>query len=559
MGDTGSSSSSSSTSTAAASVPATPATSSSVADVLESARRGFNPRSAFANIPKRAVMVPPVPKGVKQIKKCMSNDVVVLSDCDGAQFHIMHNQRLSMIMCCGLRNCKVVVLDSAVVASRTCRIVMCDNCEFVFEDVDVRKVECFKTTNCRVVFIGDEAVLENARVLWREACTGNTVTRGEIVNDEGSPYLEYRPLYSVPATDTSATKHYCTTLNPVQFFHNVKTAAILPGSESLQVTTDGVSICTALFPFTLPTLPGDELLNSAKSIPSSTDVMSALAALQGTPFPLSEADLTAAYDLERVEYEDPEPVLIEKVKEIAAIIKTAKHVVVYTGAGISTSSGIPDFRGPQGCWTMRDKGKRAGGKSLTGATPTLAHYALTELARRLMVHFIVTTNMDALHLRSGFPPNLLVEMHGCSHKEFCEGCHQFYMRSFNVNSHRMDHITERKCKFCGSNLLDTIVNFSDTYRTPLDPITALLHARKADVAIVMGTSMNVQGAASYPDKALQKTNGKLIIINLQNTPYDHVASVRVFARTDRFMQYLMSQLGITEFDMTTDVVSTWSH
>jgi NAD+-dependent protein deacetylase sirtuin 7 len=82
------------------------------------------------------------------------------------------------------------------------------------------------------------------------------------------------------------------------------------------------------------------------------------------------------------------------------------------GAGISTSANIPDFRGPTGVWTMREKGKSVGGKNLHKAFPTFAHYCVTELVRRALLRFVVSTNMDALHLRSGLPVHLISEQHG---------------------------------------------------------------------------------------------------------------------------------------------------
>jgi len=80
---------------------------------------------------------------------------------------------------------------------------------------------------------------------------------------------------------------------------------------------------------------------------------------------------------------------------------------------------------------------------------------------------------------------------------------------------------------------------------------AMDHSRKANVSLVLGTSMNVQPAASLPDKAL-KNSGKLIIVNLQRTPYDGVATLKVYAKTDLFMTLLMKELGIPEFNTTYD-------
>ncbi|KAH3758191.1 silent information regulator family protein [Pelomyxa schiedti] len=555
-------SSASAASTSATTTTTTTTTSSpnAVTPAAEVATSAAVPRTpgAFAAVPKRVTVFEETEGSLVRIGRCSSNDVVLITNTVGGNFTIVQNQRMSMVLCTGLRKCKVSILDSAVVTSRTMRIVDCSECEFIVEDVDVRKIECFLTTNCRFVIIGDEAVLENARILWREGCAGNQVIRGEMKNTEMSSFISYNTLVSLEVPLSIASKQYCTSFHPVQYIHNVE--IVSQNSDGVAtITREGLQIASELEPFTLPCLPDDKKLNAPSVIPSSVEIVQSLTDLREIPFTLTDDDLKAAYDLERVEYEDPEEVLLAKVKEVAAALRSAKHVVLYSGAGISTSGGIPDFRGPQGAWTMRDKGKFVVGKDLTGASPTFAHYTVTELVRRHFVHFVVTTNMDGLHLRSGLPQHLLVELHGCSYKEFCEGCEKFWLRSFDVldEYHGRSHYTGRKCKWCGGKLKDTIVHFSDTYRSQMDPITALYHARKADVALVMGTSMNVQGAASYPDKALRNPNGKLIIVNLQYTPYDSLASTRVFARTDVFMNALAQELGIGEFDRTTDMVDTW--
>lgn len=88
-------------------------------------------------------------------------------------------------------------------------------------------------------------------------------------------------------------------------------------------------------------------------------------------------------------------------------------------------------------------------------------------------------------------------------------------------------LTGRLCDFCGGRLQDTIVHFSETYRSDSVGLLAMHHAKKADMAIVIGTSMNVQTAASYPDKCLKKPDGQMVIVNLQKTPYDMLCQVGI--------------------------------
>jgi NAD+-dependent protein deacetylase sirtuin 6 len=216
-----------------------------------------------------------------------------------------------------------------------------------------------------------------------------------------------------------------------------------------------------------------------------------------------------------------------------------------------------DFRGPNGVWTLREKGKLQG-RVVDKYYPTLSHYAVTELARRGLVKYVISTNMDALHFRSGLPGHLLNEQHGNKHKERCEKCAMEFFRQYDtletVTSTR-SHLTGRNCTFCGGRLRDTIVHFSEPVK-PEDMMLAMYNARKSDLAVVIGTSMNVQPAASFPDKCF-KNGGKLVIINLQKTPYDSLASIRIFAKCDDVMRMLMEELTIYEFSVTTDIIDTW--
>lgn len=109
-----------------------------------------------------------------------------------------------------------------------------------------------------------------------------------------------------------------------------------------------------LVPFLRPALPGDENRNAPKSLVTASEISSALELLAAVPKP-SEELIDRAYDEERREYLEPLENIRKKSVEVANLLRTSKHTVVYSGAGISTSSGIGDFRGPQGLWTCQDK------------------------------------------------------------------------------------------------------------------------------------------------------------------------------------------------------------
>jgi NAD-dependent SIR2 family protein deacetylase len=267
-------------------------------------------------------------------------------------------------------------------------------------------------------------------------------------------------------------------------------------------------------------------------------------------------------EAERNEKYDSEAEIKTKISQVIALLKTSKYVIVYTGAGISTSANIPDFRGPNGVWTARDFGRAtpAKAKSISDACPTYAHYAITELVRRKIVHFVISTNMDCLHIRSGLPKHLIIEQHGNCNKEICSKCGREYWRQYDVGDtvvKTREHFTYRFCTWCKGKLQDTIVHFSENYHEENTQPLSVHHAYKADLVIVLGTSMLVQPNASYPEIVLEKPNGNMVIVNLQKTPYDHLSSVRLFCTTDLFMELVMKELNITKFNQEADCRDQW--
>ena len=130
------------------------------------------------------------------------------------------------------------------------------------------------------------------------------------------------------------------------------------------------------------------------------------------------------------EYEEDRESLQEKARLLAKWIREASHFAAFTGAGVSTSAGIPDFRGPQGVWTLRAQGKAAKGVNTMTTIPTPSHMALVALQAAGHLKYLVSQNTDGMHRRSGFPSDKLSELHGNTTLEYCEQCSKEYVRDF---------------------------------------------------------------------------------------------------------------------------------
>jgi NAD-dependent deacetylase len=224
----------------------------------------------------------------------------------------------------------------------------------------------------------------------------------------------------------------------------------------------------------------------------------------------------------------------------AAWLRFADAVTVLTGAGMSTESGIPDYRGPQGTWTrdpeaekmatlthyLHDPGvrRRSWSNRLTSpiwdAQPNPAHTALVELEHRGTLVAIVTQNVDGLHQRAGSDPTRVVELHGNAHGTRCWTCGDVRTMEEAVARVRAGD-PDPRCERCGGILKSTTVSFGEN----LDPMV-LQHAQDAadaaEVFIAAGSSLGVHPAASLVPRAKRK-GARLVILNAEPTPYDDIA------------------------------------
>ena len=262
---------------------------------------------------------------------------------------------------------------------------------------------------------------------------------------------------------------------------------------------------------------------------------------------------------EKKEFFDTEEELEEKINLLAKWVKESTHCIMFTGAGISTSTGIPDFRsgmntvlktGP-GVWELQAKGapRKAGASFLPDmlkAIPSSAHMAVVKLHKEGLVKFTVSQNVDGLHLRSGIPSHELAELHGNTNVEKCTICGAKYLRDFNVRTARFvyDHKTGRCCDNpkCHGPLVDSIINFGESLPS-YELEESYRQAEKSDLIIVLGSSLRVNPAADIPAVAARRKQ-KLVICNLQKTPLSPYCSLEIHSQIDAVMRGLVERLGL---------------
>jgi NAD-dependent deacetylase len=247
-----------------------------------------------------------------------------------------------------------------------------------------------------------------------------------------------------------------------------------------------------------------------------------------------------------------------KIKKVAQMIAAAGKVVVFTGAGVSTESGIPDFRSPGGLWTKYDPddftidkflGSAATRKKMwqrlregglmEEALPNPAHYAIVELEKLGKLSSLVTQNVDNLHQKAGSNPAMIRELHGNMQMLVCLSCHERYpLELIKKNSPSPDYVPT--CDYCRGILKPDVIFFGEAL--PQDTLMmATQEARECDLLIVIGSSLVVYPAAYIPLYAKQSGAG-IVIINIGPTEQDHIADVLINARAGEAMTGIMKRL-----------------
>jgi len=207
--------------------------------------------------------------------------------------------------------------------------------------------------------------------------------------------------------------------------------------------------------------------------------------------------------------------LEKRIQTLALWICESQYPVFFTGAGISTESGIPDFRGPDGLWTRRDKGlpPKPGIQDWASVEPNSGHIAIVAFQELGKLKFLISQNVDNLHLKSGIRPGLLAELHGNITKLRCSRC-----------GSTLDKSSEQEICDCGGDLKPSVVDFGQSL-PERDLIKSFEHSRKTDLFVVVGSSLVVTPAADMPLEAL-RAGAKLVIMNQGETPFDTHAHLR---------------------------------
>ncbi len=222
--------------------------------------------------------------------------------------------------------------------------------------------------------------------------------------------------------------------------------------------------------------------------------------------------------------------LNKRINILANWILASKRLVVFTGAGISTESGLPDFRGPDGLWTRKAKGLPTESRDFSAAEPNEGHMAIVELQKLNKLTFLISQNVDNLHLKSGIRPELLAELHGNITKVRCSQC-EFTMDNFD------DSID---CPICGHKMIPSVVNFGQSLPQK-DLAEAIRHSQNCDLFVVVGSSLVVYPAADMPRLAVE-SGAKLVIINQGDTPLDELAQLRFQEKIGKILPPAVEQL-----------------
>ena len=243
---------------------------------------------------------------------------------------------------------------------------------------------------------------------------------------------------------------------------------------------------------------------------------------------------------------------------LAEALRKSERPVFFTGAGISTESGIPDFRSPKtGLWNQMQpiqfqdfigseevrkeawSRKFSGQGNMTGAKPNLGHRALVEFFALGKCHGVITQNVDNLHQESGLPKELIVELHGNSTYAKCLNCGKRYQLR-TVKQEFENTGTVLPCKTCGGIIKTGTISFGQAMPEE-EMMRAENMANECDLMVVLGSSLTVYPAAAFPEK-VAASRKPVVIINREPTSLDNRALLRIGMGIGKTMSSVVEEL-----------------
>ncbi len=251
---------------------------------------------------------------------------------------------------------------------------------------------------------------------------------------------------------------------------------------------------------------------------------------------------------------------MDRIETVASIVRSSKKIVVFTGAGISTESGIPDFRSPGGIWDRYNPAELTYQKFLTSqasrekywerqknlwpiiaaAKPNAGHLAIAELDKMGKLDCVITQDGDGLHQRSGVPAERVIELHGTWTRALCLTCGRKYpSEEVQIRLEAGEKVPT--CQTCGGIMKPDVIQFGQAM--PVKETTeAQRRAGACDLFLVCGSSLVVYPAAEMPLMA-REAGAKLVIINLQPTPHDDFADVVINEKIGDVLPAIVKRAG----------------
>jgi NAD-dependent deacetylase len=245
-----------------------------------------------------------------------------------------------------------------------------------------------------------------------------------------------------------------------------------------------------------------------------------------------------------VQYPEERLASNEMLEQLSQFIASASRIAVFTGAGISTESGIPDYRGPDGVWARNaiphvdtmpqgDQARldmwsyrRERYPEMLARQPNRGHLAIVGLERRGKLLAIITQNIDGLHQKAGNNPDRVIELHGSTHHLRCLNCGTVFDGE-EVQARLEAGESDPRCTVCGGPLRTATVLFGESL--PEDALRkAVLVSRACDLMLVVGSSLVVNPAARLPQLA-KESGARVVIVNREPTPLDALADLRILA------------------------------